>query len=162
LDAKTPPHPLKVSGSSSDCLYLDFEHNAEVNVMTTFSGSCQCGAIRFQIEGKPKWVAHCHCADCRRATGAAASTYVGSEREQAKFLAGTPKAYHSSKGVRRTFCGDCGSPIAYEGERWPSEIHFFVGLFERADDLVPQVQVYEAEKMPWLHIVAEDPGEKTG
>ena len=128
--------------------------------MTTFKGSCQCGAIRFQIEGEPKWVAHCHCSDCRRATGAAASTYVGSEREQTRFLAGTPRAYHSSKGVRRSFCGDCGSPIAYEGERWPSEIHFFVGLFERAEELVPQAHVFESEKLPWLHIVAEDPGEK--
>jgi hypothetical protein len=130
--------------------------------MTTFKGSCQCGAIQFQIEGEPKWIAHCHCADCRRATGAAASTYVGSEREQAKFLAGSPRAYLSSKGVRRTFCGECGSPIAYEGERWPSEIHFFVGLFERAEDLVPQGHAYEAERLPWLHIVAEDPGKKTG
>ena len=69
--------------------------------MTTFKGSCQCGAIQFQIEGKPKWVAHCHCADCRRATGAAASTYVGSEWEQAKFLTGTPRTYQSSKGVKR-------------------------------------------------------------
>ena len=64
--------------------------------------------------------------------------------------------------MKRSFCGDCGSPIAYEGERWPSEIHFFVGLFERAEDLVPQAQVYEAEKLPWLHILAEDPGKKTG
>ncbi len=44
----------------------------------------------------------------------------------------------------------------------PSEIHFFVGLFERAEDLVPQGHAYEAEKLPWLHIVAEDPGKKTG
>ena len=58
--------------------------------MTTFKGSCQCGAIQFQIEGEPKWIAHCHCADCRHATGAAASTYVGSEREQTRFFAGTP------------------------------------------------------------------------
>ena len=130
--------------------------------MTIFEGSCQCGAIRFQIEGEPKWVAHCHCSDCRRATGAAVSTYVGSEREQTRFLAGTPRIHHSSEGVRRSFCGDCGSPIAYEGERWPGEIHFFVGLFERAEDLVPQTHVFESEKLPWLHIVAENSGEKTG
>jgi hypothetical protein len=126
--------------------------------MTTFTGSCLCGAIRFQIEGEPKWIAHCHCADCRRATGAAVSTYVGSDRVNTSFLAGTLKTYHSSKGVTRSFCGDCGSPIAYEGERWPSEIHFFVGLFDRAEDLVPQGHVYEAERLAWLHIVAEDPG----
>jgi hypothetical protein len=126
--------------------------------MTTFKGSCQCGAIQFQIEGDPKWIAHCHCADCRRATGAAVSTYVGVEWEQTEFSTGSPSTYRSSEGVKRTYCADCGSPIAYQGERWPSEIHFFVGLFERAEDLVPQEQVYAAEKLPWLHIVAESSG----
>jgi len=130
--------------------------------MTTFKGSCRCGAIRFEIEGEPKWIAHCHCADCRRATGAAVSTYVGSERERVKFLGDSPRVYRSSKGVKRSFCGECGSPIAYEGERWPSEVHFFVGLFERAGDLVPQGQVYESERLPWLHVVDEVPETKAG
>jgi len=129
--------------------------------MTAFEGSCQCGAIRFRIEGEPKWIAHCHCSDCRRATGAAVSTYVGAEKERVVFKTGTPSAYSSSKGVRRSFCGACGSPIAYEGERWLSEIHFFVGLFERAEELVPQGHAYEAEKLPWLHIVDEDSGKKS-
>ncbi len=124
--------------------------------MQSLAGSCGCGAIRFEIEGKPKWIAHCHCDNCRRATGAAVSTYVGCEREQVKFLAGEPKIYRSSPGVRRSHCGDCGTPIAYEGERWPSEIHFFVGLFERAADLVPQGHAYEAERLPWLHTVVVD------
>jgi len=130
--------------------------------MTTFKGACQCGAIQFQIEGDPKWIAHCHCSDCRRATGAAVSTYVGAEKANAKFLVGTPSRYASSKGVIRSFCGACGTPIAYQGERWPSEIHFFVGLFERADDLVPQGHAYAAEKLPWLHIVDEAPTDATG
>jgi hypothetical protein len=129
--------------------------------MTTLAVSCQCGAVQFQIEGDPKWIAHCHCADCRRATGAAVSTYVGVEMDQLKSSTGTPSIYASSKGVKRSFCANCGSPIAYQGERWPSEIHFFVGLFERAEELVPQNQVYEAEKLPWLQIVTDDPREKT-
>ena len=123
--------------------------------MTTLEGSCQCGGVKFRVEGEPKWIAHCHCRDCRRATGAAVSTYVGVELQNVKFTSGTPSIYASSKGVKRSFCADCGSPIAYQGERWPTEIHFFVGLFARAEDLVPQAQVYEAEKLPWLHIVVE-------
>ncbi len=130
--------------------------------MTILQGACQCGAIRFRIEGEPKWIAHCHCADCRRATGAAVSTYVGVERDRTKWLARQPKTHHSSKGVTRSFCGDCGSPIAYEGARWPTEIHFFIGLFERPEELVPQNQVYEAERLPWLHIVESDPADPVG
>jgi hypothetical protein len=35
-------------------------------------------------------------------------------------------------------------------------------LFERAEELVPQAHVFESEKLPWLHIVAENRGERTG
>jgi hypothetical protein len=35
-------------------------------------------------------------------------------------------------------------------------------LFERAEDLVPQAHVFESEKLPWLHIVAEHRGGKAG
>ena len=36
----------------------------------TYSGQCQCGAIRYQLSGEPKVVALCHCSDCRRSAGA--------------------------------------------------------------------------------------------
>lgn len=120
--------------------------------MTKLKGSCQCGSIRFEVEGEPKWIAHCHCKDCRRATSAAVSTYVGCQRTNVTFVCGAPAVYKSSDGVRRTFCGKCGSPIAYEGERWADEIHFFIGLFEHPENLVPKGEAYEAERLPWLHL----------
>jgi hypothetical protein len=129
--------------------------------MPTAKGSCQCGAIQFEIEGEPKWIAHCHCADCRRATGAAVSTYVGVEKANARFVAGTPRANSSSVGVRRQFCDTCGSPISYEGERWPTEIHFFVGVFDRPEDFAPKGHAFIEEKLPWLHIVDEGGGKNT-
>ena len=43
----------------------------------TTTGRCQCGAIQYEFEGKPKWVMHCHCEDCRRAVSSAVATYIG-------------------------------------------------------------------------------------
>ncbi|MGE5337814.1 MAG: GFA family protein, partial [Gemmatimonadota bacterium] len=40
-------------------------------------GSCLCGAVGFEFELPPKWVAHCHCTQCQRAHGAAFVTWVG-------------------------------------------------------------------------------------
>ena len=32
-------------------------------------GGCHCGAIRFEVKGKPSWVGACHCVDCRKIRG---------------------------------------------------------------------------------------------
>lgn len=34
-------------------------------------GGCLCGAVRYEATGRPHNVTHCHCADCRRSSGAA-------------------------------------------------------------------------------------------
>ena len=35
------------------------------------SGGCQCGAIRYEIEGEPLKVYACHCTICQRQSGSA-------------------------------------------------------------------------------------------
>jgi hypothetical protein len=116
------------------------------------NGGCLCGAIRFQADGAPTWVAHCHCGTCRRATGAPVTTYAGFPRDRVRFVKGTPRTFASSPGVTRSFCGGCGTPLAYASERWPDEIHLFVVSFDDATALRPQAHVNMAEQMPWLTI----------
>ena len=45
----------------------------------TRTGGCRCGAVRYRAVGKPKWVAHCHCKDCRKQTSAGYATWLGYE-----------------------------------------------------------------------------------
>ncbi len=121
-------------------------------------GSCMCGHIQFEVEGEPNWVAHCHCADCRRATGAAMSTYVGCDVTKVRFEGASGQIYASSEGVIRAFCPKCGTPISFAGDRWPGEIHFFVGLFEHPENFSPSGHVYTSEMMPWLKLADDLPG----
>ena len=116
------------------------------------NGGCLCGAVRFQTDGAAKWVAHCHCNSCRRTTGAAMTTYAGFARGHVKFVKGAVKAFASSPGVSRGFCATCGTPLSYEGERWPDEIHLFVCTFDDPASFRPQAHVYTAEQLPWLQI----------
>jgi hypothetical protein len=37
------------------------------------TGSCQCGAIRYEIRAAPQLVYTCHCTECQRPTGSAFS-----------------------------------------------------------------------------------------
>src|SRR4051812_10404391 len=101
-------------------------------------GGCLCGAVRFVAEGPPKWTAYCHCRSCRRQTGAPVSAYAGFERDQVRFTGADPEVYASSEGVDRSFCGRCGSTIAYQGARWPTEIHLHVGVFDEPEPFAPK------------------------
>src|ERR1051325_8973311 len=100
-------------------------------------GRCLCGAIRFSVEGPPKWTAWCHCQSCRRHTGAPVSAFAGFEREKVSFTKGEPARFSSSPGVQRGFCAACGSTLTYEGERWPTELHLHVGAFDDPEPFKP-------------------------
>jgi hypothetical protein len=50
--------------------------------MSTTQGRCLCGDVSFSAELPSKWVAHCHCTQCRRGAGAADSNRVGVEAAQ--------------------------------------------------------------------------------
>jgi hypothetical protein len=122
--------------------------------MTTMErrGRCLCGATRFLAQGQPKWIAHCHCESCRRATSAAFATYAGYAGTSVAWSGDAPGAYQSSPGVRRRFCRHCGSPMSFEGERWPGEIHLFVASFEDPAELLPQIHVHVEEQLAWVHL----------
>ena len=120
-------------------------------------GGCLCGAVRFAFEGTPLWVAHCHCRSCRRNTGAAVATFVGVRRDQFVYTKGMPIGYASSPGVRRSFCGACGTPLVYEAARCAEEIHFNIGAMDGPARFAPTVHVHVAERLPWLHIADDLP-----
>jgi hypothetical protein len=110
--------------------------------------------MRFEAEGVSNWVAYCHCASCRHATGTPVAAYAGYPAEAVRFAAGRPAEFASSPGVSRGFCGRCGSPISFVGERWPGEVHLPLGSFDDSSDLVPTVQAHAEERLPWLHLAA--------
>ncbi len=115
-------------------------------------GHCLCGAIQFEAAGKPLWVAHCHCHSCRRNTGAVAATFVGLAGKQFTYTAGTPRVFNSSPGVRRSFCGDCGTPLTYQADHHPGEVHVYVSTFDHPEVFPPQLHVFFANAISWLHL----------
>ena len=47
------------------------------------------------------------------------ATWISVPKASFRFTAGAPQYYESSKGVRRGFCGTCGSPLTYENVKLP-------------------------------------------
>jgi hypothetical protein len=115
-------------------------------------GHCLCGEVSFEYDGPESWVAHCHCESCRRATSSAFATFFGVPRAAFRFTGRAPAVYLSSPGVRRLFCSNCGSPIAYDADRYPAEIHFYAACLEDSRGLAPQGHVHWAERVPWVEL----------
>jgi len=120
-------------------------------------GSCLCGAVSFRVTGKPLWVGHCHCRSCQKACAAAFASFAGYPRAKVDFPGLPPASYASSPGVVRQFCPRCGSPISYQGARWPAEIHLFVSNFDRPESFVPMFHVNVLERIPWVHLADDLP-----
>ena len=118
---------------------------------TRTSGHCYCGAVRFEISGKSDWIGHCHCESCRRATGSVMTTFAGFHPDQVVFTGAMPNHYITDDGVRRSFCGQCGSPVAYEQAERSDEIHLHLGLFDDLEPMVPENHSFLDEKVSWLH-----------
>jgi len=118
---------------------------------TFATGQCLCGTIKFEAPPKPLWVAHCHCESCRRNTGAAVATFVG-QRDVDVSWEGERSIYASSLGVRRGFCPNCGTPLTYEADQFPGEVHIYVGVFDDPGMFSPQVHVHFRERIPWLDL----------
>ncbi|TRD16933.1 GFA family protein [Palleronia caenipelagi] len=75
-------------------------------------GSCLCGEIRFRVSGPLLPVVGCHCVQCRKTSGhywAATAT-----RRELLEISGTPKWYESTPGIKRGFCGRCGSSLFWD------------------------------------------------
>jgi hypothetical protein len=118
------------------------------------TGGCSCGAVRFEARSVPKFVANCHCGDCRRATGAPFSTWVGYDSGNVSWR-GERAIHDSSPTVMRGYCAVCGTPLSYSGKKWTGETHLLIGTFDDAGGLVPSSDAFASEKLPWVQLVPE-------
>jgi hypothetical protein len=120
--------------------------------MTMRKGRCLCGAVSYEYDGPENWVGHCHCESCRRNCSAPFTTFVGVPRSAVQMTGVAPAVYRSSPGVRRLFCGTCGSPVAFDADKYTDEIHFYLAALENAGGLESTFHVFAGEKVPWVHL----------
>jgi hypothetical protein len=116
------------------------------------SGACFCGAIIAQRRGEPFWICYDHDADCRRAIGSPLVVWVGYRPDQIKVIKGSPKSFSKTKGVIRTFCSDCGSPVSYLDEGISNELYIALGFFDHPERFRPEAHAFWSERLPCIEL----------
>ncbi len=116
------------------------------------TGRCYCGATTIRATRPPQIVAYCHCADCRRVTGAPVAAFAAFDEAAVTISPNEGREVSANPGATRTFCPACGSPIASRFDYLPGQVYIPVGLLDQADSLAPQLHAHESQRLPWLHI----------
>lgn len=119
--------------------------------MSTYSGSCLCGAVQFEYEAPSLWCAHCHCTLCQRAHGAPLVTWVGVKEDGLRLSdGGSLRWYQSSTDSKRGFCSTCGSTLFFKSERWPGELHVVRTNIQGDIDVSPSGHAYWESHAAWF------------
>ncbi len=114
-------------------------------------GGCHCGAIRYQVQGKPDSVALCHCVDCRKNSGAPVMAWAGYPEAKLTVTKGNPKVFKSSASSQRSFCGDCGTGLFYRNADFlPGIVELQASTLDDPESVVPTLQIQVAERLGWM------------
>jgi hypothetical protein len=121
---------------------------------TMYTGSCLCGAVRFEVSGNLPGPDACHCTQCRKWTG---HYLVGTDVPRAALtLHGAEHVtwYHSSEKARRGFCARCGSSLFWDPlDRIKHDwIGVSMGAFDGPTDTRIRIHIHVADKGDYYDI----------
>jgi hypothetical protein len=119
------------------------------------TGGCQCGAVRFRVQGEPGRASLCHCRMCQKAFAAPYGALVTVRADDLVWTRGERSRFQSSNKIWRGFCASCGTPLTFEyGE---AEIDLAVCAFDTPAAVAPTVQLRVAAALPWALAPGELP-----
>ncbi len=119
-------------------------------------GSCLCGKVHYQINGKARSVVACHCIQCRKTSGHhVAATQV----EQLNLsVQGVEEItwYQSSETAERGFCRTCGSQLFWK-EFASTRISVMAGTLDGETGLVMDRQLFTDSKGDYYRLPNVEP-----
>jgi hypothetical protein len=80
------------------------------------TGSCLCGAVKYEVHGAMRDVIACHCRECRRQTGTYMSATAAADGDLKLVESRGLKWFRSSATARRGFCAECGTVLFWKGD----------------------------------------------
>jgi hypothetical protein len=84
--------------------------------MSTFKGSCFCGAVQFTVSGEPAGMGYCHCESCRSWSAAPVNAFTLWKPDAVQVTRGAAKigTYNKTPHSLRKWCKECGGHLYTE------------------------------------------------
>lgn len=120
-----------------------------------YTARCACGAVRFEFDSDPTFVADCYCRDCQKASGGTMATFFGIPQDDFTLTSGAPKGYSyvaaSGKKLRRNFCPDCGARLfTSDLESFPGTVFVMLGSLDDAETIRPALEMFTKRRHAWM------------
>jgi hypothetical protein len=117
------------------------------------SGSCACGAVRYQLTSDPLFIHCCHCLNCQRQTGSAFVINLLIEADRMELIAGDPQGVDVPRedgSAQRIFrCPKC--QVAVFSEYGRPQVRFVrAGTLDQPSSVTPDVHIYTRSKLAWV------------
>ncbi len=120
-------------------------------------GSCFCGKLKFHYDLPTKYVAHCHCNDCRQAHGAGFVTWAGIDAVQFHLDDdSTLQWYGQIETGRRGFCNECGSTMLFESRDWKGEMAVTRANLQLEIDKEPSQHGFYDHRASWIPTISDE------
>lgn len=121
--------------------------------MPKISGSCLCGAVRYEAVTEPVFMGVCHCKHCQKQSGSAFSMLVAVPKGSLT-LTGEPLAEFrdvgdSTQTVVRKFCPKCGSPVLSDAAITPMWDLIKAGTLDDTSWFKPQFHMFCEHAQAW-------------
>ena len=118
--------------------------------MTTITGGCLCGAVRYELSAPALFGGFCHCVDCRKTSSSHSASMA--VPEAALKVTGETRGYSSlgdsGNQVTRVFCPTCGAGIYSKGAR-PGVVMLKAGTLDDPENFKPMATVYASRAPSW-------------
>ncbi len=119
-------------------------------------GGCLCGAVRYRLSAAPLASMHCHCDNCRKASGAAMLTWLTVDTADFEWLRGEPQRYryeseHYPGTVQRWFCAACGSQLGWHCED-DGTVDLTAGSLDDPGVIEPTHHLFTRGQVRWMKL----------
>ncbi|PYB72515.1 GFA family protein [Rhizobium wuzhouense] len=123
-------------------------------------GGCMCGAVTYTVADRFLYALNCHCAKCRRTTGAAFKPIAGVAVEDFEVTEGRESLFRHGDpdGIHDMHCRTCGSLVySWIAEKGTVKVHVPMGTLIDAPSMKPSMHIFVGSKAPWYDILDDLP-----